>query len=435
MHLALSAGIGGVHQGAWRQTDSGSEGWGTIDAIVALAQEAERAHLDAFFVSDLSSVNRDGLRIQQPYLFFEPLTMLSAVAMATESIGLIATASTTFSEPYTLARQVAALDQISRGRAGWNAVTSSIGAQNYGHRPWPDHDARYARAEEFVEIVRGLWESWEPDALVRDRATGRFADPGKVHPIHHQGQHFQVEGPLNVPRSPQGQPVIVQAGSSGPGRDLAARHASMIFTAQHDEDESRAFVTDVRDRAAGFGRDPHDVAIMPGISVIVGDTEEDAERQRDELFELTDQAAAIARLADQLGGADLSGLDLGDRIPAERIPASSSVQGRRSRFELFRGLAVDEQWTVRRLAALEAASYGHRALAGTAEQIADVLERWFRSGAADGFVLLPPSARARHRFYDRVIPVLQERGLFRKGYEGRTLRGHLDVPIPDWTSR
>ncbi|WOF22353.1 LLM class flavin-dependent oxidoreductase [Microbacterium betulae] len=434
MHLALSAGVGGVHQGAWRREGSRVEEWGTIELMVDLARQAEAALLDAFFISDLSSVNREALRVQQPYLYFEPLTMLSALAMRTERIGLVATASTTFSEPYTLARQVAALDQISKGRAGWNAVTSSVGSQNFGHREWPDHDTRYERAEEFAAVVTGLWDSWEPDALVRDRAAGRFADPAKVHPLDHDGPRFRVAGPLNVPRSPQGRPVIVQAGSSEPGRDLAARHASMVFTAQQDADESRAFIHDIRSRAEGFGRRRSDVVVLPGLSPVIGDTEEDATRIREELLDLVDEPTAVARLADQLGGADLSGLGFSDVIPPGRLPDPASVQGRRSRYELFHRLATTELWTVRRLVGLEAASYGHWSIAGTAEQIADAMSERFRTGAADGFVLLPPSQDMLTRFFERVVPILQERGLFRTEYEGVTLREHLGVSAPDRAS-
>lgn len=432
MHLALSAGVGGVHQGAWRQAGSRTEEWGTIGLLADLARQAEAALLDAFFLSDLSQVNRDGLRVQQPYLYFEPLTVLSALATQTSRIGLVATASTTFSEPYTLARQVASLDQISGGRGGWNAVTSSLGSTNYGHRAWPDHDARYERAEEFLDVVTGLWDSWAPDALIRDRVSGRFADPERVRPLCHAGEHFQVAGPLNVPRSPQGRPVIVQAGSSGPGRDLAARHASMVFTAQQDADESRAFIRDIRARAVGFGRASTDVVVLPGLSPVIGDTEADAQRIRDELLDLVDEPTAIARLADQLGGADLTGLGFGDLIPAERLPDAAAVQGRRSRYELFRRLAVEERWNVRRLVGLEAASYGHWSIGGTAEQVADAMEERFRSGAADGFILMPPSHQALDRFHERVIPLLQARGLFRTEYEGSTLREHLGVTAPEW---
>ncbi|MFT4307402.1 MAG: LLM class flavin-dependent oxidoreductase [Microbacterium sp.] len=431
MHLALSAGVGGVHQGAWRREGSRTEDWGTIELLVEAARRAEQALFDVFFVSDLSAVNRAGLAVQQPYLFFEPITVLAALAMRTSRIGLVATASTTFSEPYPLARQIASLDQISGGRAGWNAVTSSVGSQNFAHREWPDHDARYVRAEEFVDVVTGLWDGWEPDALIRDRAAGRFADPDRVHPLDHRGPHFQVAGPLNVPRSPQGRPVIVQAGSSQPGRDLAARYASMVFTAQQDAEQSQAFIRDIRQRARGFGRDDGEVVVLPGLSPVIGDTEQDAHRIQDELLALVDEPTAIARLADQLGGADLSGLGFADVIPPERLPDPSAVQGRRSRYELFHRLATEQRWTVRRLAGLEAASYGHWALSGTAEQIADAMAERFRAGAADGFILMPPSQDMLERFYERVVPLLQQRGLFRTEYEGRTLREHLGVPFPE----
>lgn len=430
MHLVLSAGTGGVHQGAWRLPDSRVEDWGTIDLLTEVARRAEDARLDAFFLSDLSSPDRERLAVQQPYTFLEPFTALSALAVATQRIGLVATASTTFYEPFNLARQVASLDQISGGRAGWNAVTSSVGQQNFGRRAWPDHDARYARAEEFLDVVTGLWDGWDPDAVLRDRERGVFADVAGIRALHHAGEHFEVAGPLNVPRSPQGRPVVVQAGSSGPGRALAARHASVVFTAQQDADAARAFADDLRARAAASGRSPDELLVLPGVSAVVGDDEADVRRIREELLDLVDERTAVARLADQLGGIDLSDLGFGDVVPPERIPDPAVVQGRRSRFELFARLAVEERWTVRRLVGLEVATYGHWSVGGTAEQVADMLEERFRTGAADGYVLLPPTHGMLERFLDRVVPILQERGLFRTEYEGSTLRDHLGVPHP-----
>ncbi|MDQ7905130.1 LLM class flavin-dependent oxidoreductase [Phytohabitans sp. ZYX-F-186] len=430
LHLALSAGVGGVHQGAWRRPDSRTEQWGTPELVIALAQETEAAKFDAFFLSDISAPNRALTRVQAPYLYFEPLTAAVAIARATSHIGVIATASTTFHEPYNLARQVATLDHLSGGRAGWNAVTSSVGEQNFGRRPWPDHAGRYERAAEFLDVVEQLWDSWEQDAVRHDRAAGVFADIDKIHPIDHAGTHFAVAGPLNVRRTPQGRPVIVQAGSSPAGRDLAARHASMVFTAQRELAEAQQFYRDLKSRARGHGRPDTDVAILPGVSPIIGDSAADAEEIRESLLDLVDQPTATARLADQLGGIDLSDIGFNEPIPVERLPAAGDIERRRSRFQIFADLAREERWTVRQLVGLEVASYGHWRLVGTAEQVAAELERWFLARGADGFVLMPPYQGALTRFYQWVVPLLQDRGIFRREYEGRTLRDHLGVSYP-----
>lgn len=436
LHLALSAGIAGTSQGAWRRPDSRSEEWGTVEYMIDLARATEAACFDAFFLSDLSSPNRELAAVQPPYLFFEPLTLTAALARETSRIGLIATASTTFHEPYNLARQVATLDHISGGRVGWNAVTSSIGEQNFGRRPWPDHTGRYARAEEFLDVVTKLWDSWEAGAVLNDREAGRFADISKIHPIDHEGEHFAVAGPLNVTRTPQGRPVIVQAGSSDAGRNLASRHADMVFTAQQELDGAVAFRTDIRRRAEGFGRSPDEVAVMPGICPIVAEDARSAHEVQESLLDLIDEPTALARLADQLGGADLSGLDLDEPIPPERLPEVVSIERRRSRYAVFRRLAVEERWTLRRLIRHEAAAYGHGVVAGSAEQIADRLQEWFEHGAADGFVVIPPYQRGLELFFERVVAELQDRKLFRTEYEGTTLREHLGVPVPKnrWTS-
>ncbi|WP_344317187.1 LLM class flavin-dependent oxidoreductase [Acrocarpospora pleiomorpha] len=436
MRLALSAGVGGVHQGAWRRPDSRTEDWGTPELIISLARETEAARFDAFFLSDVSSPNRALTRVQAPYLYFEPLLAAVAIARATSRIGVIATASTTFHEPYNLARQVATLDHLSGGRAGWNAVTSSIGEQNFGRRPWPDHAGRYERAAEFIDVVEQLWDSWEQDALVHDRASGVFADIDKIHTIDHEGPHFAVAGPLNVRRTPQGRPVIVQAGSSPAGRDLAARHANMVFTAQQDLAEAQEFYRDLKARAASYGRPGTDIAILPGVSPIIGDSAADAKAIQESLLDLVDEATATARLADQLGGIDLTGIGFNEPIPLERLPAAADVERRRSRFQIFADLARNERWTVRRLVGLEVASYGHWRLVGTAEQVADELERWFLAGGADGFIVMPPYQDALTRFFARVVPILQDRGVFRREYTGRTLRDHLGVTYPQnrWAS-
>jgi FMN-dependent oxidoreductase (nitrilotriacetate monooxygenase family) len=405
-----------------------------FEHFAELAQLAEAGKLDMLFFADAVSSRLSNLEAssrsanQFATQMFEPLTLLAALASVTKHIGLTATASTMYYEPYNLARLFASLDIISGGRAGWNIVTSAEpeAAQNFGVLR-PDHDDRYKIAEEFVDVVRGLWDSWEDDAFVRDRAAGRYFDPAKVHFLDHQGPYFKCKGPLNLPRSPQGHPVLVQAGSSGVGRDLAARVADVVFTAQNTLDDRKAFYTDLKARAAKFGRGPADVLIMPGISPIVAASESEGKAKLQALNKLISFDTALATLNTFMVDVDLRRFPLDEPIP--KIP---ETQGNQSRQELALKMAHREGMTLRQLALWFAGTRGHWMPIGTATQIADLMEECFDSYGCDGFNLMPVSFPDVFRdFVQQVIPELQKRGRFRKEYQGTTLREHLGLrPIP-----
>jgi FMN-dependent oxidoreductase (nitrilotriacetate monooxygenase family) len=393
---------------------------------------AEAAKLHAVFLADTLRLERDTLRTQ-PLAHLEPVTLLSALAAVTEHIGLIGSISTTFSEPYNVARQLASLDHLSGGRAGWNLVTSAWGEENYG-RELPSHEERYERGAEFAQVLLELFDSWDEDALVLDRSTGVYADPEKVRAIDHVGRHFDVRGPLNLARTPQGRPVIAQAGSSGTGQDVAARFADVVFTTGRTTDEdSLAFYRSLKDRVAAHGRDPGSVKILPGVSPIIGETETQARAIERELNGFIDLDAGRARLARQLAGTRLDDLELDEPIPAERLPEEAAVEGRRSRYAVYRAL-ISEGWTLRRLIEWEVTSAGHFVPVGAPEQIAELLIERFHAGAADGFVLLPSYVPEGFRLLtDAVVPILQERGVFQTEYAGTTFRENLGlarVPEP-----
>lgn len=427
--LVLSLIVGGVG-GAWTRPDSRAEEAFTLDLPRDLAQLAEAAKIHALFVAD--GLTLDVAQIaNRPYVHLEPLTLYSALAAVTERIGFIATASTTFSEPYNLARQVSSLDHISRGRAAWNVVTSSVGEVNFGGGALPEHRLRYERAAEFVEVVTGLWDSWDDDAVVVDRERAVFAERERVHSIDHVGTHFAVAGPLNLPRTPQGRPVLVQAGSSQDGRELGTRYADVIFTAQQSVRGSQEFYADVKARAAALGRDPDHLLVLPGASPVIGETEAQARALKRELDGWIDLDAGRVRVERQLGGADLSEVALDEVPPDHLLPDPALLRGRQSRAQVFRDLAVHEGWTLRRLIELEVSSNGHWVVVGTAEQVADQLVERFEGRGADGFVLLPSSVpHGVHDITDRLVPVLQDREVFQREYAGTTLRENLGLPRP-----
>jgi FMN-dependent oxidoreductase (nitrilotriacetate monooxygenase family) len=357
--------------------------------------------------------------------------LLAALAAATEHIGLIATASTSYDEPYNLARRFASVDHVSGGRAGWNIVTTAgaDAARNFGLDDTPPHRERYARAAEFVDVATKLWDSWADDAVVADKEAGVHARADRVRGIGHRGTYFRVDGPLNVQRSPQGYPLLVQAGSSEDGRDFAARYAEAVFTAQQTLDEAVSFYKDVKERAAGFGRDPEGIRILPGIVPVIGDTEEQARALDDELDRLIRPEYAVRQLSRTLR-VDPERLELDRELPDD-IPTEDEIEGAKSRFTLIVELARRERLTVRQLIGRLGGGRGHRTFAGTAEQVADTIEEWYDAGAADGFNVMPavlPSGL--EAFVDRVVPVLQRRGLFRTEYTGRTLRDHYGLPRP-----
>ena len=424
MHLGLFLQGAGHHVSGWRHPDAeaGSE---NFDLLRRVAKEAEDAKFDMIFLADglTSGVDAHPSMVAR----FEPLTLLSALAMVTDKIGLAATASTTYGEPYHTARAFASIDHLSHGRAAWNIVTTSYArtANNFS-KSHPEHDERYAVAEEFVDVVRGLWDSWDDDAFPKDKENGVYADPNKVHVLNHAGKYYSVQGPLNIPRSPQGHPVLIQAGSSGPGQDLAARIADIVFTAQQSLAEAQAFYASLKERVAKAGRDPDSVAVMPGFMPVIGDSFEDAAEKLKELNRWTDIKSAMPLLEERIGHS-LADYDLDGPLPD--LPISDQL---RSRAELLRDLARRENLTIRDLALRVAAGRGHHIVLGTPEQVADRMQEWFEGKAADGFNVMPPYFPGGLEDFNRqVVPILQERGLFRTDYAGSTLRDHLNIARPE----
>jgi FMN-dependent oxidoreductase (nitrilotriacetate monooxygenase family) len=401
-----------------------------------ITRVVEEAKFDTIFFQDTAAVNGsqalaagDTTRTRLSRIVkLEPTTLLCALAAMTTHIGLIATATTTYNEPYNIARRFASIDHISGGRAGWNLVTSQIEdeAQNFGYAEHVDHAARYDRAAEFYDVVVGLWDSWEQDALLRDKASGVYMDRDKVPFLDHAGKHFKVRGPLNVTRSPQGWPVVAQAGSSEAGRELAAKTADVVFTAQTRLDQAQAFYADVKGRAARYGRSADDIRIMPGITPVLGHTEAEAREKYEELQELLPDDLALQSLSHISGGLDLSQFPLDGPLPD--LPPSNAAKARQ---ELVVRTAREQNMTLRQIARHTSAAMGHRVLVGTAEYIADELETWLKADAADGFnVICNHYPKPLEDFCALVVPELQRRGVFRRAYTGRTLRDHLGLKIP-----
>lgn len=427
LHLNVNLLHSGVSPSAWRLPDSRPDAFVDIDHFVRVARVAERGKLDAIFLADTPAIND---RIDyRPFNALEPTVVLASVAAATSHVGLVATASTTYNEPYNLARRFASLDMVSRGRAGWNVVTTADAAagRNFGFAGASEHGARYARAREFTELVHALWDSWEDDAFVGDKAGGRFVDTGKVHAIRHRGAHYAVEGPLTVPRSPQGRPVTFQAGGSEDGRELAAATADAVFSLAQTVADGAAYARDLRARAARYGRAPDALVILPGLATVIGSTEAEARRRQDALWNLVPVEYSLARLAGTLR-IDPARLDL-DRPLPDPLPLPPDAN-----HTMFLGtvaLARRDGLTVRQLLRALGGGVGHRIVAGTPEAIADDIEAWFRAGAADGFNLMPDVLPdGLETFVDAVVPILQRRGLFRRDYAGATLRDHLGLARP-----
>ena len=423
---------GGQHIAAWRHPDSPADGATSFDFHVKLAQEAERGLFDAYFLADgLAIAFGGGVEGGNAKVAgFEPVTLFSALAPLTKNLGFIATASTTYEEPYNTARKFASLDLISGGRAGWNVVTTATeaAAHNFNLDHQHPHAFRYRRAAEHVDVVKKLWDSFEDDAFLRDKDSGQFFDPAKVHPANHSGDHFKVRGPLNVSRSAQGHPVIVQAGQSDDGRGLAAATAEVIFTAHQRLDTAQEFYRDIKARAQGLGRNPDHILIMPDVSPFVGQTEAEAREKYDRLTGLILEEDGIALIKGLTGGTlDLTGADLDGPLPPVE-----PTEGMKSRQALIRQIADENGFTIRQLYQHVASARGHFTVVGTPVQIADILEDWFHNEGADGFNILPPwLPTGLTDFVDLVIPELQRRGLFRTAYEGRTLRENLGLPFPE----
>jgi FMN-dependent oxidoreductase (nitrilotriacetate monooxygenase family) len=346
----------------------------------------------------------------------------------------MATASTTYNDPYNLARRFASLDHISGGRAGWNVVTTAgeAAARNFSLEDQPAHWRRYERAAEFLDAARKLWDSWEDGAAVGDKAAGVWADSSRVHPVNHSGRYFRIQGPLDVPRPPQGHPLIVQAGSSEDGKDFAARYAEAVFTAQQTLQEAQRFYADLKKRTSGVGRDPESIKILPGIVPVTGSTEAEARRLERQLDELIHPEHARKQLAGILRVSPES-LPLDAQLP-EDLPSEDAIEGAKSRYTLIVDLARRERLTVRQLIGRLGGGRGHRTFSGTPEQVADAIQEWFEQGAADGFNIMPPVLPSGlDAFVDHVIPILRARGLFRRRYSGRTLRDHYGLARPENT--
>jgi FMN-dependent oxidoreductase (nitrilotriacetate monooxygenase family) len=396
-----------------------------------MTQKAEAGLFDSVFFADVLGLWNDVTTT--PFNWLEPITTLAALAMMTKRIGLIATASTTYTEAYNLARQFCSIDHISRGRVGWNIVTtwSPQAAGNFGGIGEVGHEERYQRAEEYMAVVKALWDSWADDAVLDDRAGGRYADPRRVRPINHAGAYFKVKGPLNLPRSPQGRPVFVQAGSSDTGKRFAARHAEAVFTAHLEKTTAKAFYDDLKALIAAEGRDPRQVLILPGFSPTIGSTEAEARRLSDALNELSDPEIGRSRLSQRFGGTDFSYLPLDRPLAPEDFPDPKTNEASRSRTEVIVGFVREHHPTLRQLLAKLAGARGHFVFEGTPEQVADLMQDWVSAGVADGFNLMPPVLpEMLDVFIAEVIPILQRRGLFRTEYEGETLRAHFGLARP-----
>ena len=431
MVLATFIHNSGAHPAGWRYSRDNPFDTHDVNHWVRAVQVAEKGKFHCYFSGDSqgfpSIKGKDAFAATDYAGKLEPTTLLAALSMMTSDIGLIATVSTSYNEPYSVARRFASIDHMSGGRAGWNVVTSAgeNEARNFGNPSLGAHDDRYARAEEFVDIVKRLWDSWEDGAILRDQATGRYFDPAKVHQLNHEGKFFNVAGPLNVARPPQGHPVIVQAGGSGVGRALAARTADMIFTAANSLDAAKAFYADMKERAVGFSRDPAQLLVIPSVQLMVRSTEAEAKRAEEELLDLIPDALAQSTLGMQLG-CDLSGYAPSDKLPD--LPMTNGGQWVQQ--QIIR-MAHDEDLTIGELARRVVVSRASYAQAGTPEQIADMCETWFREGGADGFSLSPNYLPgALEDFVDQVVPILQKRGLFHTDYEGGTLRENLGLPRP-----
>ena len=419
-----------IHTGAWRYPGAWPDANFNFRLLKRMTQVLERGKFDAFFMADhLAVLNMpiEALKRSHTSTSFDPLTLLPALAAVTEHIGLIATASTTYNEPYHIARKFASLDHLSEGRAGWNVVTTSNpdAALNFGLDEHPEHGDRYERAREFFDVVTGLWDSWADDAFIRDVESGIFMDPAKMHELRHKGEHFSVKGPLNIARPVQGWPVIVQAGASEAGRQLAAETAEVVFSGGGSLQDGQRFYADVKGRMERLGRNRDHMKILPGCFVVVGDTVEEARAKRALLDSLVHYESAIASLSIMLGH-DASGLDPDGPLP--EIPETNASKSARERtIELARR----ENLTVRQLAQ-RLGGYSGLAMVGTAATIADQMEEWLMTEASDGFnIMFPFLPEGLDDFVNKVVPELQRRGLFRREYEGKTLRENLGLPRPE----
>ncbi|MFT4246627.1 MAG: LLM class flavin-dependent oxidoreductase [Pseudomonas sp.] len=424
LKLAIGLQGGGGH---WRDPDVRADGSVSIDAYTEYARIGEAGKFDFGFIADSAYITRDSTDHFLSRL--EPLSALSAISARTSHIGLLGTFTTSYSEPFTTARQLASLDVISGGRAGWNAVTSALEgvARNHGHDTLHEHALRYRIAREYIEVVKGLWDSWEDDAFVRDKAAGVYVDRDKMHTLDHVGEFFRVQGPLNIERSPQGRPVVFQAGASEVGRDLAARHADGVFSdfaATGDLARAREYYDDLKNRARAYGRDPDHVLVFPSIRPILGDTEDEARERYQQLIEELDVDFAVKYLSRYFSFFDFGQFPLDEPLPDLGEIGNNSFK---STAEYYKRIARERRLTLRQLAFIATAPPDD--FVGTPLQVADKLQRFFEQRAVDGFIVGGSHASARE-FVGKVVPLLQERGIFRREYESSTLRGNLGLPFP-----
>ncbi|WP_166459751.1 NtaA/DmoA family FMN-dependent monooxygenase [Amycolatopsis pithecellobii] len=430
MCLNLFLSVAGYHAGAWRRPDSRVEELTTLGRTAEIVRQAEDAKLDAVFIADLLGWHDNDFGKHPRMHPLEPITTLAALAGLTERIGLIGTVSTSYTEPYNLARYFASLDHLSGGRAGWNIVTSYGGGEQFGRDREP-HDERYARATEYLEVVCALWDSWDADAVVNDRAGGTWARADRIHRIDHAGPYYQVAGPLNIPRSPQGRPVFAQAGSSEAGMAFGSTFGDVIFTAQPDLASARRFRETFRGRVRVRGRDPGSVKVLPGLMPIIGPSERAARELADEIADAIDYPSAVRALEWVLGDLGLADRDPDGPLPVELLKPPEEFDGGRTRYEILYRLAVHERYTIRELLRYRARAAGHHPVIGTAGQVAEEMIEWFDGGAADGFNLLVPHLPGGlDAITGELVPILRERGYFRAEYAGTTLREHLGLDVP-----
>jgi FMN-dependent oxidoreductase (nitrilotriacetate monooxygenase family) len=429
LHLNAFLMEAGHHEASWRLPASNARADFDLQHWIYLAQLAENAKFDSLFLADGPALTGTGEF--RPPGQLEPLTLLTALSQATSRIGLIATVSSTYNEPYNLARRLASVDHVSAGRAGWNIVTSASAgeAANFGLTDRPGHAERYARADEFLRVAKALWDSWETEAILDDKAGGRYADPDRIHRLDHHGQYFAVAGPLNVERPPQGYPLLVQAGSSEDGKNFAAQHAEAIFTAHTTFARAADFYADIKTRAAAAGRNPDQVIVLPGIVPYIGSTEQEARALAATFDELRIPAYGLLQLS-RVFELEPSDFELDAPLPAS-VLARPKLEGSQSRSDLIIDLAVRENLTVRQILSRLGGGRGHFEFIGTPDQVADTIVEWFEGGAADGFnIMAPVLPSGLEAFIEHVVPILRSKGLFRAEYTGTTLREHYGLAVP-----
>ena len=422
----------GHHIAAWRHPDGIPNSGSNLPHIIELAQLAERGLFDMFFMADSVSFWRgelDAMTHDSYGTWIEPFTLMGSLAQHTTNLGVVCTATTTYDQPYSLARRFASLDLVSGGRAGWNLVTSGNRAEadSFGLAEHMEKAQRYKRAREFAHVVRGLWNSWGDGVFIRNQSSGIYFDKEKLHTLDHEGEFFKVKGPINVPPSPQGEPVMVQAGASGDGRELAAETAEVIFGAQQTFEGAQEFYNDVKHRMLAYGRHPDSLKVMPGLLVCVAETHDEAVKKYDQLQDLIDPVTGLQLLSKRLDY-DLSGYPIDGPLPD--IPRNKTSS---TRVDLFIEIAHRENLTIKDLYRRVAGARGHYEVVGSPIEVVDMMERWVAGGACDGFNIMPPVfPSSLHEFVELVIPELQRRGLFRTSYSGTTLRENLDLVRPAW---